>query len=301
MCSYYILQSGKPAAWKCKWLLYVTALFSLACVNVALNIRFNELVYIDNRGYPGGPLAFLLQQQAVPVNIAGNSETIVISFLSDALLIYRCFIVYQRWWVIVIPAIMWIASTVFAVLFTIQAALPQSSLWAQKTLDFALPYFSIVMALNALLTILLVGRLLYMRRKIASVLGGEHGRMYSHIATTLLESAVPYGLVSFVFIILYGTKNTVANLFIPFLAQLAAISPTLIVLRVARGFDMNNETFAKQEPLKIKFQHKTPESSTDNGADGSQEVSMAVFRSMSESISRLRSNKEQETDISSVV
>ncbi|KAG6836447.1 hypothetical protein H0H93_007879 [Arthromyces matolae] len=229
MTSYHLFHSKRTLGWKLKWFSYVTVLFGLALVNLAMNI--------------------------------------------------------------------WITSTVFAVLFTIQAALPQSSLWAQKTVDFSLPYFAIVMALNAFLTILLVGRLLYMRRKIASLLGNEHGRMYAHISTTLLESAVPYGLVSFVFIVLYGARNTAANLFIPFLAQLAAISPTLIILRVAKGFDMTNKTLTKETQSTMAFHvaSRVTGSTTADGTEHSKEASMVMFQTKSSS--QIRSKERDIVDI----
>jgi hypothetical protein len=50
-------------------------------------MKFNELAWIDLRGYPGGPLAFLLHEQAHPIQIRGNAFTIIINFLSDALLV----------------------------------------------------------------------------------------------------------------------------------------------------------------------------------------------------------------------
>lgn len=75
------------------------------------------------------------------------------------------------------------------------------------------------MSLNIILTGLLVSRLLFMCRKIRSVLGDEHGKFYTNIATILLEAAVPYGIFSLIFIVLYATGNTAENLFIPLLIQ----------------------------------------------------------------------------------
>ncbi len=100
-----------------------------------------------------------------------------------------------------------------------QTALPDSSLWAQGTVNIGLPFWSISMALSALLTVILVTRLMYMRHKIVNNLGAHHGRMYSGIATMMIESGLPYGLVSFIFIVLYGIGNTAALLFIPLIAQ----------------------------------------------------------------------------------
>ena len=75
------------------------------------------------------------------------------------------------------------------------------------------------MGLNILLTGMLVTRLLYMRYKITRALGARHGETYANIASMILESAALYGIVSFIFLVLYTIKNTAALLFIPLLIQ----------------------------------------------------------------------------------
>lgn len=74
-----------------RWLVFVFLLFGLATLNIAFNMRQCQQTYVNNRNYPGGPLAYLLEQGASPVIIAGNAETIVISFLADALLVSKTF------------------------------------------------------------------------------------------------------------------------------------------------------------------------------------------------------------------
>jgi len=116
------------------------------------------------------------------------------------------------------------------------------------------------MSLNILLTMLLIWKLIYMRHQLQKSFGSDHTRLYTTLATMILESALPYGLISFIFIVLYGTKNTAADLFIPLLVQvevshcprskrllpsitnLKCISPMIIILRVARGQAWDNET-----------------------------------------------------------
>jgi len=58
-----------------------------------------------------------------------------------------------------------------------------------------------------------------MKYQLQKSFGSDYTRLYTTIATMILESALPYGLISFIFIVLYGTKNTAADLFIPLLIQ----------------------------------------------------------------------------------
>lgn len=80
-------------------------LFVLATTNIACNINFNEHMWIDERNYPGGPLAFLLEQQAriglllfitmnalsyhKPhiVDTVGNTATVLTALMADSLLV----------------------------------------------------------------------------------------------------------------------------------------------------------------------------------------------------------------------
>jgi hypothetical protein len=252
MTIHYLRVGKKKGNWI--WFIFVTVLFGLATTNIALNIRFTQLVYIDNREYPGGPLMFLIQQQAVPINVAGNAESILITFFADALLVISSYIfhvsptaqtiffrstgatyctedggsssflflcgwqlqVYLSFHHLSLRSDKYICPrAVLSGLFVAQAALPGSSLWV--------PYFAVVMSLNILLTLLLSGRLYYMHRQMSDALGPQHGRTYTHIATMLVESAIPYAVISFIFIVLYAKKNTTANLFIPLWVQ-AAVS-----------------------------------------------------------------------------
>ncbi|KZT01789.1 uncharacterized protein LAESUDRAFT_450793 [Laetiporus sulphureus 93-53] len=229
-----------------RWMPLIVVLFSMATVNISMNIHFNEMAWIDNRNHPGGPLAFLLEQQASRFNTAGNASAFVATFLADGILVYRIYIVWMNWWIMIIPILMWLASAVLSVLTTVQAARPNSSLWASGTLDFSVPYWSLSIALNILLTLLLISRLLYMRHVIASTpLGQAHGKTYAGIAAMVLESALPYSTISIVFIILYGLQNTAADLFIPLLLQVACIAPELIILRVTRGVALSSELLSE--------------------------------------------------------
>jgi len=85
-CAYYLIQERKFKT-NVKWLFFIVILFICGTVNISINMRFNELAWIDLRGYPGGPLMFLLQEQAHPIQTCGNAFSIIIGFLTDALLV----------------------------------------------------------------------------------------------------------------------------------------------------------------------------------------------------------------------
>lgn len=88
------------------------------------------------------------------------------------------------------------------------------------TLDFGLPYLSISVSLNVLLTVMIVTRLVLHSRNILSTRGAA-GRigLYRATITMLIESSALYTVNSLVLIGLWGAGNRAADTFLPILAE----------------------------------------------------------------------------------
>ncbi|KAI0359767.1 hypothetical protein OH77DRAFT_1434208 [Trametes cingulata] len=225
-----------------RWLLvYIFMLFAMGTVNVACNTRMTQLMFIDNRGYPGGPNAWFFTFYSTGVNIAGDVAYIVANFLADGLLLWRTYMVWNSAWICIFPAIVYLASTAMSIMVIVQSSYPNSNLWASTTVQFLLPYFAISISLNVMLTLLLVGRLMYMSYRARQSLGAEHARTYMSIAAMLVESAVPYAVTAIIFVITYAENSNVQNLLLPVLAQIMCINPEVIILRVATGRAVNSK------------------------------------------------------------
>ncbi|KAI1796912.1 hypothetical protein LXA43DRAFT_1089441 [Ganoderma leucocontextum] len=139
-----------------------------------------------------------------------------------------------------------------SILSIFQASCPTASLWTNTTVQFTVPYFSISIGLNILLTLLLVGRLLYMGYHARQTIGKDHSQMYISIATMLVESAAPYAITGLMFIITYARNSNVQNLILPVLGQIMCISPEVIILRVAVGRAVSTKKPTKGEPTMRK-------------------------------------------------
>ncbi|KAJ2925020.1 hypothetical protein H1R20_g12085, partial [Candolleomyces eurysporus] len=248
--------------------LYITTIFLLALVTITCNIRHNQLSWIDNRNYPGGPLGFILEQQPNVVNTVGNSAGLILAFMVDSLLIYRCYVVWNsNYYVIILPILTLIASTVMACFQTIAASEPMGSLWAERAVLYGLPYFCLSMSVNMLVTAIIITRLLLARRSIQSVMGKDHGKEYTGVAAMLIESALPPALVSAVLIALYAQANTAQILFFPLLPQVQAMAPQLIFIRVMRGRGWSKDTMSRrgQTVTEVEF-NSNPVLSSNKGS-----------------------------------
>ncbi|KAL0578640.1 hypothetical protein V5O48_003340 [Marasmius crinis-equi] len=107
------------------------------------------------------------------------------------------------------------------------------------------PYFWSSFALNIVMTVAIVARLLNFRYKIARVLGNRHGRHYTSIAAMIIESALLYSGFQLIWIVFFGLNVPDQTLFLQPLSQVQCIAPLLIVFRVTCGQAWTTDTSTK--------------------------------------------------------
>ena len=143
-------------------------------------------------------------------------------------------------WVVAFPCVMYLASVgtyigstnlamfwandidiAMGILFIYQTSQPNSSIWNTIAINFGLPYFSISMSLNILLTLMIVVRLVLHSRNIRAAMGSPVGvsGLYKAIVTMLIESSALYAVNSLLFVGPWGAGNHAADIFLPILAE----------------------------------------------------------------------------------
>ena len=159
-----------------------------------------------------------------------------------------------------------------------ESALPNSSFFVKTTTDFTVPWLALTCGLNAIVTILISGRIIYYAR-LASTTGLSSGRSSSHtsVVAVMVESALPFTILGILCAVYFGKQQAPELAFavvwgsfvvsisfssferIFFLPPnsnlinyinlnyyfLQPISPQLIILRVAMGRAWTKETSTK--------------------------------------------------------
>lgn len=110
------------------------------------------------------------------------------------------------------------------------------------------------------MTLAIVARMAYMRKRVRDVLGSQHSRMYTSVAAMFIESGAVYSVVGLTFLVSYAMKSNVQNIFLQALQQAVVsdlpslvirlmvmipyqcISTELIMLRVALGRAWSRDT-----------------------------------------------------------
>jgi len=103
--------------------------------------------------------------------------------------------------------------------FIRRSSRPGTTIWNSVTFNFAVPYLSISISLNVLLTLMIVGRLVLHSRNVRIATGSPDGvgGWYKTTVTMLVESSALYA-VSSLLVVGWASTGTV-NAFIPILCQ----------------------------------------------------------------------------------
>ncbi|EJD37909.1 hypothetical protein AURDEDRAFT_173048 [Auricularia subglabra TFB-10046 SS5] len=272
----HYLVTGKP--WrKVEWgmVIYTMLLFTGSTIYMAAGSQWAENMFINDRNYPGGPVGYYVAAYNTPLIVVGNAAYIFNSFLSDGLLMYRTWIVYDRNWLIVaFPLLTFAGSTAMSILATYQLAQPTAQFFSHTGLSLTLPYFSLSIALNLILTLMIATKLLLARRHLMSILGKEHAQIYVGVVAMMVrrvlwtvhlvdqrvqvESAALYAVFSVMFIATYPLNNSLFNDCLAIQAQIMCIAPLLIMIRVARGRAYSQEAIASLQTSKVQLEFVHP-------------------------------------------
>ena len=207
---------------------------------------------------PPGPVGYGLFALSSPIGIVPTVMFLLNNWLADGLLVsfapnsdvwmpnnmlllqlHRCSVIYaMKYWVIAFPCLIYFASvgtypsTSVTRLPDNIANLGMGIVFIHQTsqlggssdslaISTGVPYFSISISLNVLLTLMIVTRLVLHRRNIQRALGAQAGKsgVYTAVVTILIESSALYAITSLLFVVPWGVGSRVAQIFLPALAQ----------------------------------------------------------------------------------
>lgn len=228
------------------FLAYITVMFILGTLFVSSSSRVAQMTFVDDRDYPGGPVAWAAAAFSIPANLLGNVTFTLANWLADALMIWRCYIIWTAltrhyvWLILTIPCLLWMVSFAMGTLLLTQVSQPGLSIWSNSSVNFALTYFSVSLTLNILTTVLILVRLFQYRYEMTRSLGKAHGKYYTSVAAMLVESASLYAACSLLFLVPYVLNHPLQNIFMQVLSQVQIIAPLLVIFRVASGHGLTS-------------------------------------------------------------
>lgn len=161
------------------------------------------------------------------------------------------------------------------------AGKPNGDFFHGKTINFGTPYYTITIAFNITVTLLIVSRLRRLSKVVSGAIGPDSAKVYTGVASVLIESAAPYSLVGMMFLIPYAIGNGTAVSFGQVWAKIAVgppllhtnntddnknvqcLSPLLIVFRVVNGKAWGRELISQIE-TPVRFGHQDHSQGTEH-------------------------------------
>ncbi|TFK49606.1 hypothetical protein OE88DRAFT_1736610 [Heliocybe sulcata] len=218
--------------------LYVTVLFTLNTLFMASVAKFTHS--------PSSTIATFLadlppSKTTCSLSLSmswGTSRVRTGWLITGGTQVWRFMVIYKgsiipMWAVMAFPALIYLASITMGILWLIQVSV--TSPWESGSLNWTVPYLSISLALNIILTVAITARLLVYRHRIRSVMGPGHGKKYVGIAAMLVESASLYTVFSLLVLVPFALNNPLSDVFLQALIQFQATAVFLIMYRVAQG------------------------------------------------------------------
>jgi len=243
-CVYLFLKLKRHSSCTTKlpFIVVVFLVFMFSTFFTGSNLKFTQQAFIEDRNYPGGPSAY---ENDLPSDSLGSVSYVLSQWLCDALIVWRYAMIYKgcfvpMWIILTPPCLVYMGSVVTGILYLVQ--LSAASPFVNTNLNWTIPYISISLGLNILLTIAIVLRLLLFRRRIASALGPTHGSQYTSIAAMVVESASLYSIFSILLLVPFALGNSIASVFLQVIGQVQGCATLLIVLRVAGGKAWSTDT-----------------------------------------------------------
>jgi len=227
------------------YVIYGGVLVVLWTIALACNAVFGQKSWIDHRDVEGGPAAYIGENISDVYNTVGTTAGVMLNFMGDGLLIYRCYIIWNTWKITVFPIILYLGSLSMSVLLIFESAQPGANFFVGHAVDFGVPYVSLTISLNIIVTALICGRLLSLRREIGKVLGPSHAKMYTSIIAILVESAALFTVFGIVYVIVYARKSQSSFALVQIWGDFCAISPQMIILRIAMGQGWTKNTMGQ--------------------------------------------------------
>jgi len=155
------------------------------------------------------------------LEVAGAIVYVTNNLMADALLIYRCYVIWNTIYITVAPLILLIATMILG--YTIQLPL----------------FFILSLTINLFVPTLVAGRLWWVVRRIRGPAGEETRRKGRNAMIIILESGLIYSIFVSIHMGFFHFQNPMDEIIYAALGQVVGIVPTLIIVRVGLGVSEN--------------------------------------------------------------
>ncbi|KAI0755632.1 hypothetical protein C8Q74DRAFT_1373406 [Fomes fomentarius] len=229
--------------------LFSSLLLLLNTVYVSTEALFGEQMWITNKDYPGGQDAYVEDFASVWYQTFGTTASIVLNLTSDALLIYRCYVIWADVRPILFSSVLYLATFATGLLQLVETGRPRGNYFFGVAKKLGIAYTTMVISNELILTALICARIIHIRRWYDTKSGW---RSHTGAISIVVESALPCTLFGLAYLITFALATNLSVFFLSVYAMFTCISPQMIILRVISGHAWSlktTETILSSAPI----------------------------------------------------
>ncbi|KAG2110693.1 hypothetical protein DEU56DRAFT_749808 [Suillus clintonianus] len=210
-----------------------TLLFILSTAHMIVGIMRVEDGLVNNRDIPGGPAAYfadVTQQSFATKNTIITLQTL----LGDGVVIYRCYVVWQSVWIIILPCMMWCGVAAFGICM-VYAQAPTTTaknVFSNETGHWITTFLSLTLATNLLSSGLLAYRIWTIERNVS---GAYATKNKMPILRVLIDAALLYSAALCTSLACFALFNNGFYVMGDLIVPIISIVFYMVFIRVAIG------------------------------------------------------------------
>lgn len=215
-------------------LIVAVLLLILSTAHMVVNIIRAEdglVKYADT--YTGGPSAYFADVSQ-KTYVIKHSFYVMQTLLADGVVIYRCYVVWQSVWIIVLPIILWcsVAATGVIAIYSVSQASTGSGIFVEALARWVAAFFASTIATNLLSSGLLAYRIWVIQRGVSGVNSAVRGTVMP-IVRVLVDAAILYSAALFTALVLFVCGNNGQDAVVDMAMPIMSIAFYMVLIRVA--------------------------------------------------------------------
>jgi len=222
-------------------LIVAVLLLILSTAHMIVNIVRVEDGLVTNRyEYPNGPseyFADVSQKTYVIKHLIYVLQTL----LADGVVIYRCYVVWQSVWIVVLPIILWcsVAVTGIIAIYSVSQASTGDGIFVKALAQWVTAFFASTIATNLLSSGLLAYRIWIIQRGVSGVNNTSRNTVMP-VVRVLVDAAILYSAALLTALILFVSGNNGQDAVVDMAMPIMSIAFYMVLIRIALNKKQHN-------------------------------------------------------------
>ncbi|KAI9567152.1 hypothetical protein HD554DRAFT_2322831 [Boletus coccyginus] len=198
-------------------------------------VRLDGGLVKDANTFPGGPVAFFADVSE-PTLVVKSAIYTLQTLLGDGVVIYRCYVVWQSLWSIVLPSILWcsVAVTGAGSVYSSLQPTNDTNVFAGETGQWIKAFYASTLTANLLSSGLLAYRIWTTERNVASVRVSAKSTM-TPVLRIVIDAVLLYSATLFTALICFANANNGLYVVLDMTTPIISIAFYMVLIRVAMG------------------------------------------------------------------